>query len=76
MSEPEITDEEWDEWTAQMEQEFWEAEGEKKLDDLEFERHAQINREYQQWLISLGVLRENKRNDSKQIPQERGFPVT
>lgn len=35
--EPEITDEEWDQWTAAQEQEFWEAEGEQKLDEFSSE---------------------------------------
>jgi hypothetical protein len=36
-----------------------------------WEQHRQINREYREWLVTIGVLkRENIANDSKQVPQE------
>ena len=47
-------------------------EHQQQLEEQErWESHIRINREFREWLVTIGVLkRENVTDDSKQIPQE------
>lgn len=38
-----------------------------------WEQHRQTVKQFREWSITEGFIRENKSNDNQQVPQERGF---